>query len=261
MKFAIAFKGTKVSTGIVNCDGFLVYEEKCGKIIMRQIIENPGKESCFLVGFLRNFNIEALICNSLDEIVLKSAAENGIKVVTGINGNSDKIAEEFASVSFKKQANMKSCLQPVPHILVSCRGLNGENNVLAVAYCCNCSFAPPMIMVGIVPTRYSYKLIKESGCFVVNLVDKSYKDTFYYLGKHSKQDEDKLQIMDVKLEDGKIVNAPILSDCPVNIECSIVESIVTGSHEMFIGKVEYVHAQGSLIDDEGNIDFSRMNLL
>lgn len=31
----------------------------------------------------------------------------------------------------KKQANMKSCLQPMPKVLVSCRGLNGENNVLA----------------------------------------------------------------------------------------------------------------------------------
>lgn len=261
MKFAIALKGTQVSKDTVNCDGFLIYEEKYGKIIMRQTIENPGKESSFLIEFLKNFKIEALICNGLDEIVLQSAAKKGIKVVSDITGNSDKIAEEFASMSLKKQANKKSCLQPVPHVLVSCRGLNSENNVLAVAYCGNCSYAPPMVMVGIVPTRYSYKLIKESGCFVVNLVDKRYEDTFYYLGKHSKQDEDKIQIMNIKLEEGKVVNAPILSDCPVNIECSVVESIVTGSHEMFIGKVEYVHAQAALIDNEGNIDFSQIDFL
>ncbi|NMC35033.1 MAG: flavin reductase family protein, partial [Veillonellaceae bacterium] len=53
---------------------------------------------------------------------------------------------------------MKSSLQPTPKVLVSCRGLNGEENVLAVAYCGNCSYAPPMVMVGIVPTRYSYPL-------------------------------------------------------------------------------------------------------
>lgn len=78
----------------------------------------------------------------------------------------------------KKQATMKSCLQPAPKVLVSCRGKDGENNALAVAYCCNCSYDPPMVMVGIVPTRYSYHLIKESGCFVVNLVDKNYQKTF-----------------------------------------------------------------------------------
>ncbi|MDD4504179.1 MAG: flavin reductase family protein [Clostridiaceae bacterium] len=161
----------------------------------------------------------------------------------------------------KKQANMKSCLQPAPKVLVSCRGLDGENNVLAVGYCCNCSYAPPMVMVGIVPSRYSYKMIKESGCFVVNLVGKEYKETFDYLGSHSKRDEDKLAKMNVKMSEGVKVNAPILDDCPVNIECKVVDSIVTGSHEMFVGKIEYVHGDSKIVDDEGNIKFSSINFL
>lgn len=161
----------------------------------------------------------------------------------------------------KKQAKMKSCLQPAPKVLVSCRGLDGEDNVLAVGYCGNCSYDPPMVMVGIVPTRYSYKLIKESGCFVVNLVDKSYQETFNYLGSHSKRDDNKLEKMNVRLQNGEKVNAPILPDCPVNIECTIVDSIVTGSHEMFIGRIDYVHADIKITDDEGNIDFSQINFL
>lgn len=165
------------------------------------------------------------------------------------------------AVTEKQEAKMKSCLQPAPKVLVSCRGVNGENNALAVAYCGNCSYDPPMVMVGIVPSRYSYKLIKESGCFVVNLVDRSYKDAFDYLGSHSKRDGDKLAAMGVRLQDGKKVNAPILLDCPVNIECTIVDSIVTGSHEMFIGKIEYVHADVKITDAEGNIDFSQIDFL
>lgn len=161
----------------------------------------------------------------------------------------------------KKSANMKSCLQPLPKVLVSCRGLDGENNVLAVGYCGNCSFDPPMVMVGIVPSRYSYKLIKESGCFVVNLVDRNYKKTFDYLGSHSKRDGDKLAEMNVRLEDAKVVKASILPDCPVNIECTVVDSIVTGSHEMFIGKIEYIHADSNITDDEGNVDYSQISFL
>ena len=102
-------------------------------------------------------------------------------------------------------------------------------------------------------------MIKESGCFVVNLVDRSYKETFDYLGSHSKRDGDKLAAMNVKLQDGKKVNAPLLPDCPVSIECTIVDSIVTGSHEMFIGKIEYVHADANITDNEGNINFSQIN--
>lgn len=161
----------------------------------------------------------------------------------------------------KSEAKMTACLQPKPNVLVSCRGLNGENNVLAVAYCCNCSYAPPMVMVGIVPTRYSYQMIKESGCFVVNLVDKCNKELFDYMGSHSKRDGDKLKALNVGLQDGKKVNAPILSDCPVNIECTVVDSIVTGSHEMFVGKIEYVHADANLVNSEGNIDFSQIKFL
>jgi len=161
----------------------------------------------------------------------------------------------------KRQANMRSCLQPMPKILVSCRGLDGENNVLAVGYCANCSYDPPMVMVGIVPSRYSYKMIKESGVFVVNLVEKEYKDAFDYLGSHSKRDEDKLAKMNIKLAEGKKVNAPILKDCPINIECSVVDSIVTGSHELFIGKIEHVHADSRFVDDKGNIEFSKVNFL
>ncbi|NLO35972.1 MAG: flavin reductase family protein [Clostridiaceae bacterium] len=161
----------------------------------------------------------------------------------------------------KKEAKKSGCLQPAPKVLVSCRGLSGENNVLAVAYCGNCSYDPPMVMVGIVPSRYSYQLIKQSGCFVVNLVDRSYQETFDFLGSHSKRDGDKLAEAKVRLEDGKKVAAPILVDCPVNIECTIVDSIVTGSHEMFVGKIEYVHADARLIDAEGKIDFARIQFL
>jgi flavin reductase (DIM6/NTAB) family NADH-FMN oxidoreductase RutF len=156
----------------------------------------------------------------------------------------------------KKTAKMRTCLQPTPNVLVSCRGLDGENNVLAVGYCCNCSYDPPMVMVGIVPSRYSYKMIKESGCFVVNLVGKEYEETFKYLGSHSKRDEDKLAKLNIKISEGIKVAAPILDDCPVNIECRVIDSILTGSHEMFIGKIEYVHGDSDIVDDEGNVDYS-----
>jgi flavin reductase (DIM6/NTAB) family NADH-FMN oxidoreductase RutF len=118
-----------------------------------------------------------------------------------------------------------------------------------------------MVMVGIVPSRYSHNLIKQSKCFVVNLVRSDFKDVFDYLGSHSGRDEDKLQKTNVRVGEAKLINAPILSDCPVNIECTVVDSIVTGSHEMFVGKVEYVHADPQLVDDKGNINFSHVKFI
>lgn len=161
----------------------------------------------------------------------------------------------------KKSANFKSCLQPVPKVLVSCRGKNGQDNALAVAYCCNCSYDPPMVMVGIVPSRYSYPLIKDSGCFVVNLPAKDNKELFDYLGSKSGRDENKLENMNAKVREAIKINAPLLDDCPINIECRIIDSIVTGSHEMFVGKVEYVHAKDDLVNENGDIDFQMIDFL
>ncbi|MDD4495104.1 MAG: flavin reductase [Eubacteriales bacterium] len=259
MRFAIAVRGAEVANNMEACDTFVIYEEKHGRIIMRQNIENTRVKSLPL--FLKEFQVSEVICNGISEEEKQRLCNAEIGAITGLTGEFNVIAEKMAYDRGKKHANMKSCLQPMPKVLVSCRGLNGENNVLAVGYCGNCSYSPPMVMVGIVPSRYSYQMIKESGCFVVNLVDERYQETFDYLGCHSKRDEDKLSAMNVQLANGKTVNAPILTDCPVNIECTVVDSIVTGSHEMFIGKVEYVHADASIVDKEGNIDFSTINFI
>ena len=161
----------------------------------------------------------------------------------------------------KKPASFKSCLQPMTKALVTCRGVDGRDNALAVAYCCNCSFDPPMVMVGIVPSRFSYKLIKESGCFVINLPSKDNAALFDYLGTRSGQDEDKLKNTGAATSEALKVNALVLDDCPVNIECTIVDSIRTGSHEMFVGKVEYVHASEKLVMDDEKIDFQMIDFL
>jgi flavin reductase (DIM6/NTAB) family NADH-FMN oxidoreductase RutF len=118
-----------------------------------------------------------------------------------------------------------------------------------------------MVMVGIVPSRHSYKLVKESGCFVVNLVTPPMKAAFDCLGSHSGLDGDKIAATGLAIADGLKVAASILTDCPVNIECTVVDSIRTGSHEMFVGKIEYVHADASLVDAEGKIDWGRVEFL
>lgn len=159
----------------------------------------------------------------------------------------------------KKEAMKKNSLGPRPNILVSCKGKDGRENALAVAYCGNCSYAPPMLMVGIVPSRFSYNLIKESGVMVVNIVPKSYAKEYKYLGTVSGRDEDKLKNINTVAAD--TIDCPMLSDCPVNIEGTIVDSIMTGSHEMFILKVEKVHANEDLLNEDGSINFGKIDLL
>ena len=100
----------------------------------------------------------------------------------------------------KEVTDFGGTIQPSPNLIVSCRNQKGENNALAVAYGCNCSFDPPMVMVGIVPSRYSYHMVKETGEFVVNLVTPELEEEFNYLGSKSGRDEDKLETLGLNYE-------------------------------------------------------------
>ncbi len=160
----------------------------------------------------------------------------------------------------KTRAAGRSIIQPRPNLLVSCRGKDGTENALVVVYAGNCSFDPEMVMVGIVPSRFSYGLIKDTGCFVVNLVSPAQKDIFDYMGSHSGRDGNKITACGVKTVNGIKVDAPIIADCPVNIECTVVNSIRAGTHELFIATVDYVHADSEIVREDGTIDWNLVQL-
>ena len=161
----------------------------------------------------------------------------------------------------KKEGKKLLSLQPVPQTIVSCRDKEGRNNALVVGFTANVSLDPVMVMAGIVPTRFSHHMIKETGCFVINLPKKGFKKEYDYLGSHSGRDGDKFADLDLKWEDATYVNAPILTDCPVNIECSVIESTLPGTHELFIAKVEKVHVDEGYVDKNGNILWDKLDLM
>ena len=156
--------------------------------------------------------------------------------------------------------NMLS-LHPIPQTIVSCRDKAGRNNALVVGFTANVSLDPPMVMVGIVPSRYSHHMVAETGAFVINLPKKGYEKEYNYLGSKSGRDEDKFAAMDIQWADADYVNAPILTDCPVSIECSVIERTRPGTHELFIGKVEAVHVDEEYLDARGNILWEQMDLM
>lgn len=161
----------------------------------------------------------------------------------------------------KSVKNKVLCMQPVPKTIVSCRDQNGNNNALVVGFVANVSLDPAMVMVGIVPSRYSHHMVKESGCFVINLPKKGYEKEYNYLGSKSGRDENKFETMNIQWKDAEYVNAPILTDCPVSIECSVLESIQPGTHELFIGKVEAVHVDEEYLDENGTILWDKIDLM
>ncbi|MCB9498763.1 MAG: flavin reductase family protein [Bacillales bacterium] len=161
----------------------------------------------------------------------------------------------------KIDGQKRSCLKPQPKIIVSMRDKDGRDNALVIGYAGNCSFNPPMIMIAIHPSRFSHHIIKETGEFVVNVVTKENVEMYDYLGRVSGKDEDKFKVMDIKTEEGEEVNAPLLKDCPVNIECRVKDSIMMGSHELFFGEVLKVHVDSKYATNDGMIKYDQIDIL
>lgn len=148
----------------------------------------------------------------------------------------------------KKIIDKKSCLRPMPFTVVTCKGSDGRTNAIPVYYCSNVSYDPPMVQICINPSRFSHHLIKETGVFVINLPSTDQYDDFKFFGRTSGSKVDKLKNM--RVADATKIDCPILCDFPINIECRVINSIMTGSHEMFIAEVLEVHQNISPNDDD-----------
>ncbi|ABC56928.1 MULTISPECIES: flavin reductase family protein [Methanosphaera] len=159
----------------------------------------------------------------------------------------------------KKEADKtKARIKPMPNTIVSCRK-DGHDNALAVGVASVASIDPVMVMIGIIPSRFSYDMVKDTGKFVVNIPTKEFSEKYMYLGTVSGRDEDKLA--SINTTDADIIDAPILTDCPVNIECSVVDSIQPGSHELFIGKVEKVHCDEEYLTEDNDVKWDEIDLI
>lgn len=159
----------------------------------------------------------------------------------------------------KKEADKtKARIKPMPNTIVSCRK-DGHDNALAVGVASVASIDPVMVMIGIIPSRFSYDMVKDTGKFVVNIPTKEFSEKYMYLGTVSGRDEDKLA--SINTTDADIIDAPILTDCPVNIECSVVDSIQPGSHELFIGKVEKVHCDEEYLTEDKDVKWDEIDLI
>lgn len=153
-----------------------------------------------------------------------------------------------------KAGNM---LYPLPAVMVSVRGKNGEDNIITVAWAGTVCTNPPMVSISVRPERYSYQMIKESGAFVINLTTEDLCYATDYCGVRSGRDVDKFKEMKLTKVEAEEISAPMIGESPVNIECKVEQVLELGSHHMFLAKVVAVHADEVYMDERGRFDLNR----
>jgi len=144
-------------------------------------------------------------------------------------------------------ANWYFLLHPTKVVLVSCVDKNGKPNVLAIGWSTPVSHEPWMVAIAIHPSRYSHKLIEETGEFTVNIpsIDLVYQTQ--YCGEYSGKNVDKFKELNLTTIPGKKVSCPSIEECIAFLECRVINKFRTGDHTTFIGEIVHAEAEQDLI--------------
>lgn len=157
-----------------------------------------------------------------------------------------------------KPGNM---LNPVPAVMVSVADKKGNNNIITVAWAGTICTNPPMLSISVRPERHSYNMIKETGEFVVNLTTEELAFACDYCGVTSGRDVNKYEKLNLTPLKMQNVNAPGISESPVNIECKVREIKELGSHHMFIADVVGVTVDDKYMDEKNKFNINETGLV
>ena len=163
----------------------------------------------------------------------------------------------MSKINFKP-GNM---LYPLPAVMVSCGDINGESNIITVAWTGTICTNPPMVYISIRPERHSYDLIKKSKEFVINLTTEQLAFATDYCGVRSGRDVNKWNECKLTPVPADTVKCPMISESPVNIECKVNEIKELGSHHMFIADVTAVHVDDSYMDENNSFKLNESGLM
>lgn len=151
---------------------------------------------------------------------------------------------------------------PLPPTLVTCGSLaDGSANVLTVAWTGILCTQPPVTYISLRPERYSYGIIKEKGEFVINLAGEELARAVDLCGVKSGADTDKFGLTGLTCEPAAEVSAPIIAECPVNIECRVRNIVPLGTHDVFVADIVKIDAARELIDGGGRLALEKAGLL
>ncbi len=128
-------------------------------------------------------------------------------------------------------------LYPMPAVLVGAK-VDGKPNFLAAAWCGVVNSEPPMISIALRHPRHTLKGVRQNQAFSINVPSTDLVKETDFCGTQSGAKVDKVAICDFKVFYGVLQTAPLIEQCPANMECRVAHMLDLGSHVLVIGRVE-----------------------
>lgn len=150
----------------------------------------------------------------------------------------------------------QTLIYPMPTLLVGA-DVDGKPNFMAVAWGGIAGSDPPMVSVAIRHSRYTLKGIRQNMAFSVNVPSADMARETDYCGIISGAKVDKVGVCQFEVFYGEVDNAPLIEQCPINMECKVVHMLDLGSHWLVVGRIEETHVSEACLTD-GKPDVSKI---
>lgn len=157
----------------------------------------------------------------------------------------------------RKDFGVKTWLYPMPVFIVAAYDENGK------ACCMNAAWGgiydTNQVMVCLADDHKTTKNILESKAFTVSIADAKHVVEADYVGLVSGNNvPDKMEKAGLHTEKSKFVNAPIITEFPMTVECKLLKFNEDG---ICIGEIVNVSADESVLDDDGMIEPSKLEAI
>jgi flavin reductase (DIM6/NTAB) family NADH-FMN oxidoreductase RutF len=143
-----------------------------------------------------------------------------------------------------------------PTVLVGA-DVDGKPDFATIAWTGVVASTPPAVSIALQHPRYSLKGIRQNLTFSVNIPSRELVRETDYCGLISGAKTDKVKDCKFKVFYGKTPNAPLIEQCPINLECEVRHILNMGSHALVIGEVVETHVSEDCLT-EGKPDVSKV---
>ena len=140
---------------------------------------------------------------------------------------------------------------PITTMTILGSHIDGRANFMALGWLTRCNFKPPIIAISVNKSHQSCAAIRENQAFSVNVPTTDMVPITDYTGLVSGKKTDKSKLF--KIFYGELKAAPLIEECPVNVECRVVETVTLPTNVVFMGEIAGVYADNAVLT-KGNPD-------
>lgn len=160
----------------------------------------------------------------------------------------------------KKDLGVLPALFPMPVLMIGTYGEDGKIDVMNAAWGQICD--NDKIIISLTKTHKTVANINHSKAFTVALADRKHVDVADYYGIVSgNKVADKFEGSGYHAVKSEHVNAPIIEEFPLVMECELFEIIETESIYGVVGKIVNVKAEEEILSDNGKVDVVKLDAI